>query len=529
VLVTGRTIPDLVRVFPALDRFDRVVAENGAVVLRPDTSEIVRLAPPADARFAATLRLCGVTPLTVGECIIATWEPHQDVALDTIKSLGRELQVIFNKGAVMVLPSGINKATGLTAALHELGLSPRNVVGIGDAENDHAFLALCECAVAVGDAVPALRESADWVLEAGAGQAVVALAERLVADDLASIEWRLHRHDVVLATTTAGTPIPLPSHGPSLLIAGMSGAGKSTFATGLIERLHERGAQIAIVDPEGDYATLEAATVRGDAEHAPDLDEIAKLVEDGEPIVVANLLGVVLERRPAAFAELLGRWLALRLRTGRPHWIVVDEAHHLVPRDADIRGPSVPPAIPSSLWITVHPDHVSATVLRGIERHVALGTEPNATLARVAGVLGVPAPAPIDEPLGRGEAALWMPPRPVLRVHAIPPQSERRRHVRKYAAGELDEDRSFWFRGPERKLNLRAPNLIQFLAIGDGVDDETWQHHRAANDYSRWIREEIKDAELAAEVEAVERNPQPIAEARAAIRAAIERRYTLPA
>ena len=48
--------------------------------------------------------------------------------------------MIFNKGAVMILPSGVNKATGLAAALEELGLSPHNVVGVGDAENDHAFL-----------------------------------------------------------------------------------------------------------------------------------------------------------------------------------------------------------------------------------------------------------------------------------------------------------------------------------------------------------------------------------------------------
>ena len=62
--------------------------------------------------------------------------------LEAIRDLGLELQVIFNKGAVMVLPSGVNKATGLDAALDELGLSPHNVVGVGDAENDHAFLAL---------------------------------------------------------------------------------------------------------------------------------------------------------------------------------------------------------------------------------------------------------------------------------------------------------------------------------------------------------------------------------------------------
>jgi hydroxymethylpyrimidine pyrophosphatase-like HAD family hydrolase len=60
-----------------------------------------------------------------------------------IRELGLELQIIFNKGAVMVLPAGVSKASGLEAALALLELLPHDVAGIGDAENDHAFLRLC--------------------------------------------------------------------------------------------------------------------------------------------------------------------------------------------------------------------------------------------------------------------------------------------------------------------------------------------------------------------------------------------------
>jgi HAD superfamily hydrolase (TIGR01484 family) len=92
--------------------------------------------------------------------------------LEVIKALGLELQVIFNKGAVMVLPSGTNKATGLKAALKEVGLKPEEVVGVGDAENDHAFLELCGCAVAVGNALPAVKDRAHLVTEATHGAGV---------------------------------------------------------------------------------------------------------------------------------------------------------------------------------------------------------------------------------------------------------------------------------------------------------------------------------------------------------------------
>jgi HAD superfamily hydrolase (TIGR01484 family) len=103
-------------------------------------------------KFVEELRRRGVENISVGRSIVATWVPHETTVLDVIRDQGLEMQVIFNKGAVMVLPSGVNKASGLKAALDELRLSPHEVAGVGDAENDHAFLAICEAAVAVSNA-----------------------------------------------------------------------------------------------------------------------------------------------------------------------------------------------------------------------------------------------------------------------------------------------------------------------------------------------------------------------------------------
>ncbi len=163
VLVTGRELDDLMSVYPDLSIFERVVAENGALLYRPATKERRRLAEPPPPALLAALRRRGVAPLSVGEVIVATREPHEAAVLETIRELGLELQVIFNKGAVMILPAGVNKATGLTAALEELKISPHNVVGVGDAENDHSFLKLCERSAAVGGALPAIRDNADLV------------------------------------------------------------------------------------------------------------------------------------------------------------------------------------------------------------------------------------------------------------------------------------------------------------------------------------------------------------------------------
>jgi hydroxymethylpyrimidine pyrophosphatase-like HAD family hydrolase len=185
ILVTGRELNELLSVFPRIELFDRVVAENGALIYRPaDRSERVLAEKPPPA-FVEALKARGVGPISVGRVIVATWEPHEKAALEVIHAMGLELQVIFNKGAVMILPTGVNKATGLGAALQELGLTPPCVVGVGDAENDHAFLAVCGLSAAVSNALPALKERADIVTEADHGAGVVELIDGVLADDLA--------------------------------------------------------------------------------------------------------------------------------------------------------------------------------------------------------------------------------------------------------------------------------------------------------------------------------------------------------
>ena len=169
LLVTGRELPDLKRVFDRLDLFDIIVAENGALLYFPKSQEErpVAAAPPLD--LVKELRARGVQPLSVGCGIIATWEPNETKVLDCIRHLGLEWQIIFNKGAVMVLPPGVNKATGLAAAVNALALSPLNVLAIGDAENDHAFLTASGCSVAVANAIEAVKQTADVVTAAAHG------------------------------------------------------------------------------------------------------------------------------------------------------------------------------------------------------------------------------------------------------------------------------------------------------------------------------------------------------------------------
>ena len=180
VLVTGRVLDELQAIFPQIDLFDRVVAENGAVLFQPASRELKILASPPPPKFVDLLKQLGVEPLAAGHVILATREPQHIKVLEAIRLLGTEMQVIFNKGAVMVLPSGVNKASGLLVALQELNLQPNQVVAVGDAENDHALLDLAGCGAAVANALPALKEHADWVAHSPNGAGVVQLIDHFV-------------------------------------------------------------------------------------------------------------------------------------------------------------------------------------------------------------------------------------------------------------------------------------------------------------------------------------------------------------
>ncbi len=209
VLVTGRQLDDLIRVFPHIALFERVVAEDGAVLYRPGTCEVRLLGEAPPEELVAALRARGVDPLSVGRVIVATGEAHESTVRKAISQLGVTRHVSLNKGAVMVLPAGVNKGTGLTAALGELALSASHVVGVGDAENDQAFLRVCACAVAVANALPAVRAQADFVTSGENGAGVVELIDRLVATDLRDLELRAQPMHIAarhVRSPTGGAP-----------------------------------------------------------------------------------------------------------------------------------------------------------------------------------------------------------------------------------------------------------------------------------------------------------------------------------
>lgn len=530
ILVTGRRFDDWRRVCPRIDLFDLIVAENGGTLYDPQLRQETLLAPPVSPRFVERLRARGVTPLEVGRVLVGTHDAHRGVVLDVIRELGLELQLTFNRSALMALPAGVNKSTGLEVALRRLGLSRHEVVGIGDAENDHSFLASCECSVAVANAIESIKGTVDFVTQGSNGEGVAELAEEIIATDLRRMGGKLKRHLMLIGTRSDGEEVWIGPYGRNILIAGPSGSGKSTLTSGLVERLIEKTYQVCIIDPEGDYSTLQAVVSLGNQQRAPTVNEALSIMEDPAINVSINLLGLSLEDRPAFFSQLIPGLHAMRARTGRPHWIVLDEAHHMLPQTWGHSGSSLPHKLGETILVTVHPDRIAPAVLAPIDIVFAIGHSPEQTLRQFARA----AKHSLEWPQGLthqpGSVVAWfvcdgeVP----FSMRPKPARAERIRHHRKYAEGNL-RYHSFYFRGPQKAQNLKAHNLAMFCQIGAGVDEATWLYHLRRGDYSRWIREAIKDGWLAEQVEGVEkRQDLSTQQTRDLIRELILARYTLP-
>ncbi len=537
VLVTGRLLSELQALFPKVNEmFDAVVAENGAVLYFPERRDIKVLGDPPERALVEALQKRDVK-ITLGSSILASWVNFAEPALAAIQDAGVERTLVFNKGAMMLVPGGITKGTGLLQALVSMGRSPHNTVGIGDAENDHAFLALCECAVAVADAVPALRQRADYVTRAPSDRGAVEFIEEHLLNDLREIIPGIARHQFQLGETDDGTPATIAVHGSNLLIIGPSATGKSTITGVLVERLVETGRTFCLLDPEGDYQTLAelegVVVLGGKAEHAlPTPEELNQLLRHPRTSLVLNLSAMSLAEKVAYGTKALATVSTVSNATGLPHWLIIDEAHHIMPADGSSAAEWLQRRHDALCLVTLSAEELTTTALTQI--NVLASTRVTTFEAGLRALLGDRAsrlrPA-AEGQLEPGEAILAQLGTPGYRAVKFRVARRRivhRRHVRKYVEGELSPERSFYFRGEKGELNLRAANLIRFCELAEGVDDATWAYHLGRGEYSAWVGRRIKDPELAREIAAVE-NTQDLspADSRRLILQAARRRYAV--
>jgi hydroxymethylpyrimidine pyrophosphatase-like HAD family hydrolase len=516
VLVTGRMLTDLAAVFRRPPLFDAIVAENGAVLQLPDLVSPMALSHEPDPRFLAELRKRGIRHRS-GQCVVEAAAHAAPQVVEIIGGLGLPLAITFNLGRLMVLPHGVSKASGLQEALWRLRASVHNAVAIGNAENDHQLLEVCEIGAAVAWGSEALKRSADEVVP-GDGPRAIARYIRDVLSLARIPPERLGRRRVRLGTGSTGEPLDLAIRGRNLLVGGDPKSGKSWMAGALCEQLILQRYSLCILDPEGDYSCLEAlpgVIVQPMDGRETSFVSLERVLACPDLSLVVDMSTAPQEDKPLLVRQLLETLNRLRRATGLPHRVVVDEAHYFLNRldapalfDRELGG---------YLLVTYRISDLSPEILRASEAAIVTRVDDRQqalALLALAPSVGTPAEwlalladLAIDEallvsgPLESGGS--------VKRFRVTPRLTAHVRHRSKYAESPVCVEHEFVFTQGGRPTGERARTVRDLLSTLPVLPDDVVQGHLARGDFRRWIEEVFGDRELGAAILPLERGDIP--------------------
>ncbi len=533
-LVTGRRLADLHRVAGDLTCFDVIVAENGAVLEFPSSGRQVVLGRPPLPAVIQAMRDGGVD-VAVGQSVIEADAAAAPAILDIIRRLEQPLILVFNRARLMVLPQATAKSTGLRQALFALRVSIHNAIAIGDAENDHDLLDACEVGVAVGWGSAALRAEADEIID-GTGPAAVADYIRRVCRQPRLSAAQMGRRRLLLGHQHNGDPVSLAIRGRTVIIAGEPGSGKSWLAGSLCEQLILQGYCVCVIDPEGDYRSLEAlpgVIALGGDDPPPQARELARALRHPDVSVIVDLSKLSHREKLDYLATLLPVLVALRRRTGLPHKILLDEAHYFLSGkqsaqcfDRELAG---------YILVTYRVSALDPSILGDSDAVVMVTRETDPLEMRTlqtlsAGWSSPPASQTVLGDLADNEAALL--PGAVEAEGAIkrfllaPRLTAHVRHQTKYLDMPVNDSQAFvfWLNG---RPGPRVRTLKALVGLLVTLPPAAIEGHLRRHDFSRWINDVFRDGPLARHLGGIEARirsdePHDIA---AAIGQAIRARY----
>ena len=506
VLVTGRTFFELSRVCERLDLFDGVVAENGGVLYFPGDGALRAEGPPPPARLLAALDRRDV-PFSVGHVIIAALERDRPAVLEAMRETDVLLPLVANRAALMLVPAHISKASGLRTVLTALDISPRDVLAIGDAENDLPLFDLCGWSACPSDAVDEVRKRVDWVLEGANGDAVSrAIKGPILAGTLPPPRSGWPEVPVGWEIGTSA-PLGIAARGANTLVQGDTLSGKSSLVGGFVERLADTHDAVCVIDPEGDYHVLrELPSSVWIAVRDPGAWSavVRAFRHDPAAVVIADLTALPHNAKVAAIASGLQHLQALRETRGVPHWIVLDEAHYSlhaggVPNEAIGLGRK------GFCLITYRPSWLQQPVADAIDVLVVGHTEQPDELQFLTGMLERRGHEPgrvtdLLSDLSRGQFVLVAPGAEPSVFRAAPRTIAHVRHLGKYRHEAVVPARRFLFRGPDGRLVATAGTLDEFHRIVADVRSDVVVAHAGRGDFSRWIRDVFKADGLAGHI-----------------------------
>jgi hydroxymethylpyrimidine pyrophosphatase-like HAD family hydrolase len=511
VLVSGRSFEFLRALQEREQAFDLIVAENGAVLYNPLTDEMRLPFGEVADDLVDTLVQLGI-PLWRGIAIAGTTLPYDDAVWAASRELGLPVHIETNRNEGMLLPPGASKGAGLLNLLQREGLSPRNLLAFGDAENDRSLLQVAEVKVAVANAVDGVQAIADHVTPEAGPAGVANFIERYLLDGR-PFDFEIHgAHHFSL---DAAAEVSLNAYDlvdREILIAGGSGYGKSWLACRLADGLMSGGYQLLGLDPVGDLHSLRrhASCLALGRDETPALSVVGQLLAETDLSLVLDLSRVpTLEEKVLYTTGLLRRVLEMRRHLGKPHWILIDEAQDL------LGGPENPARLPllqsfeafGVCLVTWQPSRLDQALLGRMQGFVLtrhrLSSEVECLSHLLAShgldVNGLPQHlGQLDE----GQALVWGlapsatgAPTP-LRFGAGPRIFPGMHRLHRYLEDRVAPSKQFYFHDQPRH-SLPAGNLGELIERLRTLDLAVVTFHFQRRDFARWIRDVLHDETLA--------------------------------
>lgn len=518
ILVTGRRLNAIEKLGPFEDLCEAIVAEDGAAVYFPSNQSVIlpfgQLAPVVVNKLYS-LKI----PLEKGMAILATTLPYNQQVVEAIASTGSAATVEYNKGAIMVLPPGATKGTGLLMALRELGYSPHNVMAFGDAENDRSLFEQAEVAVAVQNADPGIKELADVLLKKENGEGVREfLLDLIQAKGLPKLKDR-DKRKIVLGSLEDGTPLsidPLMLTLKNVGIFGSSGSGKSWLAGLIAEKLLRLEYQICIIDPEGDYRGLKAfpntLLLGGAKSPPPHAAEISTLLEYSDMSLVIDLSLYTHDEKIEYVNQLMGTLLNLRERRGKPHWFLLDEAHYFCNDDDQPLTKMLSERMIDGGFtlLSYRPGEVAESILKNLDQlmitHLDNDIEARKILSMVCERDFKPVVVEELQSLTDRQVYFFIKEgidQCQLRQGTVEIENTRRqvphiRHLHKYLRAPLPSRKHFYFDAQNTGVEIpNASSMYDFLRILPKVPTKSLAYHLHRGDFETWVFSTLHDEELA--------------------------------
>ncbi len=184
ILVSGREYPTLASIARRIRVVDAVVAENGALVDSPFVGRPKRYGRATGTRVRERFAITNLHGIEVGEVVVSV--PLRSAREAGRRVAGLAVTLVRNADRVMIVPRGVDKATGVRAAMRGLRLGAASFAAIGDGDNDLPLLRAAALAGAVHNARPGVRAESDYICKASVGAGVREFVRGPLSDQIAA-------------------------------------------------------------------------------------------------------------------------------------------------------------------------------------------------------------------------------------------------------------------------------------------------------------------------------------------------------